>query len=420
MNRIPLPLSLYLRGIALLVAALLPGTAAHAQGSLTPPGPPGPTMKTLAQIEPRTPVSSLPYTINSPGSYYVISNLAGTAGHHGIIIEASDVTLDLGGFVLAGVPGSLNGIQVTSARANLLLRNGTVSNWSIGLDARLGIHCRFESLRVSGNAGNGLMAGTASVMDACTATVNQGFGLTADLSSTVRDCLARANSLGGISVGSGSRVTGCTASSNVGNGIVVAEGSLVTDCLASLNSASGVAAGASAQISRCKATSNGYLGLYAEADAAIQACSVSGNFNSGIVAGARSQVLDCTATVNLNGISVQSGSTVRGCTIQQNSGDGIVVTAHCIVTSNNSSDNFLARTAAGIHASGSGNSIQDNTVIANDWGIRVDAARNLVIKNAASNNSLNYSIGATPQAMGPVLVTDQLAGNTNPSANFEF
>ena len=30
------------------------------QGSLTPPGAPGETMKTLAQVEPRTPISSLP------------------------------------------------------------------------------------------------------------------------------------------------------------------------------------------------------------------------------------------------------------------------------------------------------------------------------------------------------------------------
>ena len=40
-----------------------------AQGPLAPPGPPGPTMKTLDQIEPRTPISSLPFTISASGSY---------------------------------------------------------------------------------------------------------------------------------------------------------------------------------------------------------------------------------------------------------------------------------------------------------------------------------------------------------------
>src|SRR5437667_49820 len=46
-------------------------STAFGQGSLTPPGPPAPSMKSLAQIEPRTPISSLPFTINAAGSYYL-------------------------------------------------------------------------------------------------------------------------------------------------------------------------------------------------------------------------------------------------------------------------------------------------------------------------------------------------------------
>src|SRR5262249_8399348 len=92
-----------------LLAALLLGTAAVSLGGNLnpPPGPVSPTMKALDIVEPRTPISSLPFTISSPGSYYVTKDLTGTAGNNGITIGASDVHLDLMGFTLRGVAGSL-------------------------------------------------------------------------------------------------------------------------------------------------------------------------------------------------------------------------------------------------------------------------------------------------------------------------
>src|SRR5450432_2839078 len=75
-------------------------STAFAQGSLAPPGAPAPTMKSLAQIEPRTPISSVPFTIANSGSYYLTTNLTTTVSN-AIVITANGVTLDLSGFTIS-------------------------------------------------------------------------------------------------------------------------------------------------------------------------------------------------------------------------------------------------------------------------------------------------------------------------------
>src|SRR5262245_22855483 len=119
---------------ALFCALVFTSQSLFAQGSLMPPGPPGPTMKTLAQIEPRLLINSLPFTITNSGSYYLTGNLAGVPGQNGITVQADHVTLDLGGFTLAGTAGALKGIILSGAHKDLVLRNGMVTGWSTGVD----------------------------------------------------------------------------------------------------------------------------------------------------------------------------------------------------------------------------------------------------------------------------------------------
>ncbi len=101
---------------ALLLA--LSATLASAQGPLTPPAAPAPSMKSLAQIEPRIAISTTT-TITASGSYYLTGNLAGS-----VMIQVSDVTLDLNGFTILN---SSFGIGIGSGNLkNIALRNGSV------------------------------------------------------------------------------------------------------------------------------------------------------------------------------------------------------------------------------------------------------------------------------------------------------
>lgn len=105
--------------VSCTLAIVLMTGIAHAQGPLTPPGAPAPLMKTLEQVEPRTPVNAVNtpgdtnavYVISQPGSYYLTGDVLGVPDQHGIRIDADYVTLDLNGYTLDGVIGSLSGIR---------------------------------------------------------------------------------------------------------------------------------------------------------------------------------------------------------------------------------------------------------------------------------------------------------------------
>lgn len=103
---------------------------AWAQGNLVPPGAPAPTMKSLDQLEARTPISSAPFVISTSGSYYLTTNLAVSSGN-AITIAANNVTLDLNGFTLSSTEPSPTGtgIQLGTGTgvANIAIRNGVIA-----------------------------------------------------------------------------------------------------------------------------------------------------------------------------------------------------------------------------------------------------------------------------------------------------
>jgi len=177
-------------------------TAGFSQGSLTPPGAPAPTMKTLAQIEPRTPISSAPFTISTPGSYYLTTNLAGAASGSGITISANNVTLDLNGFTLQGVTSSFEGIYLSGTSTNVTVRNGTISGWGdhgvyFGDYGNRSQNLVLERLTVSANY-NGIY-GANCIVQNCQSSDNSIFGIYV-APGTVSHCLVQNNGYSGIYV----------------------------------------------------------------------------------------------------------------------------------------------------------------------------------------------------------------------------
>ncbi len=422
-----------------------------AQGPLTPPGAPAPTMKTLDQIEPRTPVNATRtpgdadsvYRISQPGSYYLTTNLNGTVGEHVIQIDASNVTLDLCGFRILGNSGGLDGINVNGPQGNITIKNGSIRTCGDdGIDAVSADTVRIQDLTcrnndgdgivvgpdsilinciVAHNLGNGINAGDNSTLNNCVARENAGVGLDVDENSTITGCVARANGGHGMSTGANCVVTGSTFQLNGGNGLTADLDSSVSDCAARENSSSGISASTGATVRGCTSRFNGTIGINVGDHSTVVNCSVSTNGADGIFANSYSTVKDCSASKNGgDGIQVESHSIVNRCTASFNKLDGIRTFGGCQITGNLCNGNGNGGVGAGIHAVATINYIEGNQVSLNDRGIATDIGGSIIIRNSASNNSgLEYDItGAS--VFGPIVTSVTVGADENPHSNYNF
>lgn len=192
--------------LSLCLSALATASLA-AQGSLTPPGAPAPTQKTLDQIEARTPISSLPFSITAAGSYYLTGNLSVTSGN-GITISADQVTLDLNGFAISSTANPAGGAAITlpSTRRNVAIKNGFIrgtTTFSAGVFTAGGFsdgifsasattaNVRVQEISVYGVGSDGITFSTTGIptalIERCSVTICGGVGILAGL---VRDCSA--------------------------------------------------------------------------------------------------------------------------------------------------------------------------------------------------------------------------------------
>src|SRR6516225_8066207 len=115
--------------VLLLSFIILHPSGLNAQGMLSPPGAPAPTMKTLSQVEPRTPIASAPFTISAPGSYYLTTNVTVSSGN-AITINANNVTLDLNGFAISSTesPASTSSGILLNGVMNITIVNGLITS----------------------------------------------------------------------------------------------------------------------------------------------------------------------------------------------------------------------------------------------------------------------------------------------------
>ena len=262
-----------------LLTLLLTATAALGQGRLAPLVAPAPTMKTLEQIEARTPIPPSPavppvgphFTITKPGSYYLTGNITVSSGE-AIVIDtfvASDVSIDLNGFTIRStLTGSSSGsaIRCNGTFTRLTVRDGflvstsqvtsvppKLQGFSNGIiSGGILSEAFISNVHVSGMSNKGIFLDRQSIVENCTATKNGGDGIYAS-DSTVTNCSASSNRNDGIYALDGI-VINCCVLNNLQDGISAIRG-IVTNCRASGNGDDGIEVGVGV-VTHCLASDN--------------------------------------------------------------------------------------------------------------------------------------------------------------------
>ncbi|MBI5289351.1 MAG: right-handed parallel beta-helix repeat-containing protein [Chloroflexi bacterium] len=295
--------------------------------------------------------------------------------------RSNDVTLDLSGFTLTGVPSSFSGVAVFGLRRGITVRNGTLSNWELsGLFALPAEGGTFENLNAEWNAEYGLYTGAGSTLSNCSAASNGKAGVVADKAT----------------------ITGCASTGNGDQGFYISN-SVLTDCMASSNTSAGIEAYSGVRVDGCNVYSNSGEGILVTGSATgslITNNHVSQNALDGISA-VRSTV-DGNAVYysGLNGIAVNgSGSTV---------------------TDNLSFGKGSALCASGFFVPGSANRIDGNVAYGDSttcYGFYVSGTDNVVTRNTASGNTtFNYALLGVSNDYAPVA---NASAATNPLSNVE-
>ncbi len=362
---------------------VLAAGAAALAGPVDPPsGPVSSSFKTLAEVEPRTAInptntpgdSDSVFRISQPGSYYLTGDVNVPAGKRGIEIDADGVTIDLSGFTVSGVQGSLHGVCFSSSpRRRVVLRDG----------------------HVTGMGGNGVdLAGSGGDGSQAWDLVLENVTVTGSGSTGIR-------MLAGV-------LRGCQSYGNGGTGIYVygVSASLASACIASGNSSTGITLG------------NGV----------IESCTARANGDAGITIGNSGVVRDCHSESNEWGFGVVS-ATISGCTATNNSAGGIYANARATIVGNYIVSTTLISGSVGIRLSYDASRVEDNNIVTQATGVQASGGNNFIVGNtfrycsAAMNTVAGNRVGTLLIGASSAAINGNSGGGlgtTDPHANIVY
>jgi hypothetical protein len=400
--------------LALICVYVLCPSALLGQGSLTPPGGPMPSMKTLTQIEPRIAITNAgAVVISVPGSYYLTTNITVNADD-AVIIAASGTTLDLNGFTISSSSASASGSGIVLNLGlqditilNGHIRGGVTNNGSGGYSGpgfQRGIYyvggtysTHLRNVRVAGVSVSGCAAGgidlfwaDLALVEGCTVQSVGQIGIKASLikHSIASDC--GSTGIYGEAVydsqgsSNGSGVSAVTAQDCSGTSWSSADGLHVSttaqNCFGSSNTGRGLSANTALN---CRGSSTGGMGLSADV---AQNCEGYSYSNIGMVA------------TNATGCRGESGGdyyglyavTASNCSGKSIGGVGLqAATAQNCFGQSSSTYGLLAELATGCQGKSTSNP-----------GLRFTKAGSMCWGERASPAGTNYVLGAG--MVGPV------------------
>ena len=263
----------------LLAALLLAPALLHAQGTFPPPSAPGvPLMKTLTQVEPRTPIQTLsaaaPYNITQPGSYYLTGNITVATDISAIIVATGvdDVTIDLSGFTIESTlatAGTTVAISFGNS-ARVTIRNGSIksgSTVSAGVNTKKGFlhgiysvggsltNSIISGVKIVGMGGTGIYCQSGSLVENCNVS-HCTDGINNPTGSTTRHCIVTSCSSSAISATPDGVVEGCNGTGYSGAGIYA---TTAVDSIGTSNSNAGIVAKNATNCSGTSTSDNGLI-----------------------------------------------------------------------------------------------------------------------------------------------------------------